>query len=77
MLKKDKIDINNLPIHNSKYDKNSILKNYIKPKTNFCSFVVKNPNSSGKFFLKSPKSLVRYLTSRFVFSFLVKKLYLL
>jgi hypothetical protein len=29
-------------IHKSKYDKNSILKNHVKEKTDFCSFVVKN-----------------------------------
>lgn len=31
-------------VHKSEYDKNSILKNNVKPKTDFCSFVVKNAN---------------------------------
>ena len=31
-------------VHKTDYDKNSILKNNLKPKTDFCSFVVKNPN---------------------------------
>jgi len=29
-------------VHKTDYNKNSILKNNVKPKTNFCSFVVKN-----------------------------------
>ena len=29
-------------VHKTKYDKNSILKNHVKEKTDFCSFVVKN-----------------------------------
>jgi len=39
-------------VHKTDYDKNSILKNNIKPKKDFCSFVVKNgnPKERNKFF---------------------------
>ena len=41
-------------VHKSKYDKNSILENHSKPKTDFCSFVVKNekPKERKEFYHK-------------------------